>query len=310
MTAVAGDPRANRRFYVDVLGLRLVKRTVNFDDPSTYHLYYGDRTGRPGTAMTFFPFEGAPAGRPGRGQVVNTSFVVPAGSLTYWRSRLEAHDVTVRGPEERAGVGPHLSLRDDDGLGLELVAGAGPGEPWSGADVPASHAIRGFHGITIASNRPVATGDVLALLGFERVASTGGRTRFRVNDDAEGQAESAGTVDLVEATDPGRGGVGTVHHVAFRVPDEAAQDAWRDRLLEAGLGVSPPRDRRYFRSIYFREPGGVLFELATEGPGFTRDEQADSLGTALALPPWLEDRRAALEASLPPIAPRGEGEVS
>ena len=319
VTAIAGDPGRNVEFYTDVLGLRLVKKTVNFDDKFTYHLYYGDETGTPGTVLTFFPFEEARAGRPGRGQTTATAFVVPEGAVDYWVDRLESHDLDVDPPEKRFGrrVVPFL---DPDGQPLELVEGESSVEPWDGGPVPAKHAIRGFHGVTLHTTDPDATASVLETLGYERVASEGSRVRYRAggenggSDDgatgdgttgdgtasgarADAETGRAAVVDLLTgAGERGVEGVGTVHHVAFRTPDDETQERWRDELSAAGLGVTRQRDRRYFRSIYFRDPGGVLFEIATDGPGFTRDEDVESLGSDLKLPPWLEEERELLEA--------------
>jgi glyoxalase family protein len=301
VTAVAGDPSENVRFYTDVLGLRLVKRTVNFDDTHTYHLYYGDETGSPGTALTFFPFgEGRP-GRPGRGQAVATAFAVPEGSLDYWRERLESHDVTVGEAETRFGA-EVLPFEDGDGQPLELVESESPVDPWVDGPVPVDAAVRGFHGVTLQSAQPDATGRVLELLGFERTDETGDRVRYVAAGDR------ATVVDLLTRESPrGRPGVGTVHHVAFRVSDAETQMEWRERLSEAGQHVTQQKDRQYFRSIYFREPGGVLFEIATDGPGFTADESVESLGSELKLPSWLEDDREAIRAHLPPLDAAAEG---
>ncbi|MUV57977.1 ring-cleaving dioxygenase [Halogeometricum sp. CBA1124] len=295
VTAVAGDPSENVRFYTDVLGLRLVKRTVNFDDTHTYHLYYGDETGSPGTALTFFPFgEGRP-GRSGRGQAVATAFAVPEGSLDYWRERLESHGVTVDDVETRFGADV-LPFADGDGQPLELVESESAVDPWADGPVPVDAAVRGFHGVTLQSARPDATGRVLGLLGLERTAETADRVRYVAPGDR------ATVVDLLTRESPrGRPGVGTVHHVAFRVPDAETQMAWRETLSEAGQHVTPQKDRQYFQSIYFREPGGVLFEIATDGPGFTADESVESLGSELKLPSWLEDDREEIRANLPPL---------
>ncbi|WP_276255929.1 ring-cleaving dioxygenase [Halomontanus rarus] len=296
VTAISSDPQANVDFYTDVLGVRLVKRTVNFDDPGTYHLYYGDETGSPGTILTFFPFEGARGGRVGRGQTSATTFVIPEASVDYWVDRLESMGVAVDDPVERFDE-TVVPLRDHDGQPLELVAGKSDVEPWTGGPVPAKHAIRGFHGVTLDSLNPDATGDVLETLGYERVGTAGERTRFRA------AADRGAVVDLLDRPDGDRGqqGVGTVHHVAFRTADDETQAAWRDRLAEVGLRVTPQKDRQYFRSIYFREPGGILFEVATDGPGFDRDEPVATLGTDLKLPPWLEDDRDSLEERLPAL---------
>jgi glyoxalase family protein len=295
VTAVAGDPRENVRFYTSVLGLRFVKRTVNFDDVETYHLYYGDETGSPGTALTFFPFEGARPGRPGRGQAVATAFTVPEGSLDYWRDRLAESGASVGERTERFGAAV-LPFEDPDGQPLELVEGDSDVEPWDGGSVPAEYGIRGFYGVTLQSADPDATGRVLELLGYERDAEANDRVRYRA------AGERAAVVDLLRRESPrGRPGVGTVHHVAFRAAGEDEQSSVREELVEAGQVVTQQKDRRYFRSIYFREPGGVLFEIATDGPGFTRDESVAELGSSLRLPPWLESDRESIESSLPSL---------
>ena len=295
VTAIAGDAQRNLDFYAGVLGLRFVKRTVNFDDPFTYHLYYGDETGRPGTVLTFFPFERARPGVAGRGQARTTAFLVPPGSLDWWADRLAERgiDVARRSRLDEAV----LAFTDPDGLPLELVGRvtADDVEAWSDGPVPAADAVRGFDGVTLAPADLGATADLLEFMGLERVADADGRVRLRTG------GELGATVDLVEAADPGIQGAGTVHHVAFRAPDEATQAAWRESLIERGLRVTGVKDRQYFRSVYFREPGGVLFEIATDGPGFTRDEDAESLGTGLKLPPWLEEDRDAIEGQLPPL---------
>lgn len=302
VTSIASDPRQNVEFYTDVLGLRLVKRTVNFDDKYTYHLYYGDEVGTPGTALTFFPFENGTPGRVGRGQTSATAFVIPDGSVEYWIDRLNAHDVTVDSPQSRFDetVVPFV---DHDGQPLELVTGTNDIEPWSEGPVPAAHALCGFYGVTLESIDPERTGQVLETLGYEQIAQSGDRTRYRASGDR------AAIVDVRDRPDipQGRQGVGTVHHVAFRVPDEETQLAWRKRLddSELQIRITPQKDRSYFTSIYFREPGGVLFEIATDGPGFTRDESVTDLGTELKLPPWLEDERETIEEQLPEL--RGPG---
>ena len=308
VTAVSGEAGPTIAFYRDVLGLRLVTVTVNFDDTGTYHLYFGNETGEPGTSLTFFPFGGRP-GTPGAGQATATAFAVPRGSLAFWRDHLGGHEIAVDGPLERFDERV-LRFRDTDGQPLELVACESGIEPWAPAEgpIPTAHATRGFHGVTLTPTAPTETGSVLETMGFERTRETDARQRY------EGAGEDATVVDL--RTSPGergqpgdqgtqreRGqpGAGTVHHVAFRVPDAEVQEAWQRELREAGLRVTDAKDRHYFRSIYFREPGGVLFEIATEGPGFTVDAAVDELGTALRLPPWLEDQREAIEAGLPPI---------
>lgn len=299
VTAVAGDPRTNLAFYRNILGLRLVKRTVNFDDPGTYHLYYGDTVGTPGTAMTFFPFAGASRGQPGRGQPTATAFAVPEDSLADWRVRLEDADVDVEAVERFGEDG--LAFTDPDGLPLELVESEQAGtDPWT-TTVPQTVAIRGFHGVTLDSLQPASTQAVLLALGFEQVGEEvdGRRTRTRF----EGSGDHATVVDVVgDAGGPhGRPGVGTVHHVAVRARDDDHQAALRDAVADIGMQVTPQKDRQYFRSVYFREPGGILLEIATDAPGFTLDEDESALGTDLRLPPWLADRRDEIERRLPPL---------
>ncbi|HEV2856459.1 MAG TPA: ring-cleaving dioxygenase [Thermoanaerobaculia bacterium] len=295
VTAMAGDPQANVDFYTGVLGLRLVKRTVNFDDPGTYHLYYGDEMGHPGTIMTFFPWPLARRGVQGAGQATVTSFSVPEGSLGYWTERLGKLGVPFEDPRPRFGE-EVLTLLDPDGLRLELVTRKDDGrKPWTGGPVPAEHAARGFDGVTLTEWNPEVTAEVLAgTLGFRPAGQQGDRFRFEAG---------ASRVDVLASPASARGHIsaGTVHHVAWRAADDADQLAWREAVAESGLYVTPVLDRQYFHSIYFREPGGVLFEIATDPPGFTRDEPADSLGNSLKLPPWLEPERKRIEQALPPI---------
>jgi glyoxalase family protein len=301
ITAIATDPQANVDFYTHVLGLRLVKRTVNFDDPGSYHLYFGDATGRPGTIVTFFPWPGARRGRRGVGQATATGLSVPADSIGYWSDRLAAFGVHHQPVAHRLDE-EVLTVLDPDGLMLELVAsGSEDGrEPWLDGPIPADHAIRGFSGVTLEQRALAPTASLLTdLLGFSITASSGPRTRFTAPE-----AGLASVVDVVERADAPSGLVaaGTVHHVAWRVPDDAAQASWRAWLVEAGVGVTPVRDRCYFRSIYFREPGGVLFEIATDVPGFAIDEAPERLGEALQLPAWLEPRRERIVRALPALS--------
>ncbi|WP_435335697.1 ring-cleaving dioxygenase [Haloarchaeobius sp. TZWWS8] len=299
VTAVADDPQETVDFYTEVLGLRLVKRTVNFDDTSTYHLYFGDETGTPGTAMTFFPFENARRGRPGKGQPTATAFAIPPGSVDYWVDRLDSYGVDANVTEDRFGE-TVLPLRDGDGQPLELVATESATEtavePWSGGPVPAEHAIRGFHSVTLHSLDTDVTGSVLETLGYERSETGPDRVRYRV------EGNHATVVDLL-TRDGSQGvpGAGTVHHVAFRVPDDDAQAELAEQLQAAGQSVTPQKDRHYFRSVYFREPGGILMELATDGPGFTADEPVETLGSELRVPPWLDDEYERLAAGLTPL---------
>ncbi len=304
VTAIASDPQRNVDFYAGVLGLRLVKRTVNFDDPGAYHLYYGDSLGRPGTILTFFAWPGALRGRLGAGQVTVTSFSVPEQALPYWTERFREHGIRVEEPIVRLDE-QVLSFQDPDGLQLELVASrqTQPGyvtSAWKDSPVPAEYAIRGFHGVTLAEIDYEATTDLLSeAFGFGPAGQVGDRTRYQ---SSSGQPGSI--VDLVRPVPAplrGRVAVGTVHHVAWRAASDEEQLAWRDLLLGRGLSVTPVLDRMYFHSIYFREPGGVLFEIATDPPGFAVDETPEQLGTGLKLPPWLEPARAELEQQLPPI---------
>jgi catechol 2,3-dioxygenase-like lactoylglutathione lyase family enzyme len=297
VTAIAGDPQRNLDFYAGVLGLRLVKLTVNFDDPGTYHLYYGDAQGRPGSILTFFPWPGAPKGRAGAGQVRTISFSIPEHAGEYWSDRLRNHGVVL---EEHARFGARvLSFADPDGLRLELVANNDPRDPWTGGPVPGDRAIRGIYGVSLSEEGYERTAELLTgTLGFRHTQEEGNRFRF-----AAGQGGAGSIVDVECTPDlgPGRVAVGTVHHVAWRTPSVHEQVAWHDEIAQAGLNVTPVIDRKYFESIYFREPGGVLFEIATDPPGFAIDEPQERLGTHLMLPPWLEPNRARLERILPPL---------
>jgi glyoxalase family protein len=300
ITAIAGDPQQNVDFYAGILGLRLVKRTVNFDDPGTYHLYFGDELGHPGTILTFFPWPGAPRGRHGVGQATVVSFSVPHDSLGFWEERLKSRAITFEMLDSPFDE-PTLEFADPDGLRLELVADSrsGLGDPWTGGSVPVAQAIRGFHSVALLEHAYNDTEVLLTdVMGFRLAHAVGHRRRY-----AAGDGGLATYVDVVSAPDasPGQVAVGTVHHVAWRAATDEAQQTWRRRLLEAGLNVTPVRDRQYFRSIYFHEPGGVLFEIATDPPGFTIDETPEALGSKLRLPPWLEPQREALEARLPAL---------
>ncbi len=302
VTAISGPAQANLDFYTGVLGLRMVKRTVNFDDPGTYHLYYGDRVGTPGTIMTFFPWERAEPGRRGSRFTDATSFAVPAESGDFWAGHLERTGVA--GVEREVRFGADLvRLKDPDGLVLELVAGADTRETPAGLpvhpDIPPEHAIRSFHGVLLDVADPDASARLLTdLLGYEHIGEEGGRLRFRAGED-----EVGAVIDLLTAgsSEDGRMGKGSVHHVAFRARDDEEQRTWREALVTAGIPVTTVQDRNYFRSIYFHEPGGVLFEIATDGPGFTADETEEDLGRDVKLPVWLEGRRAELESQRPPL---------
>jgi glyoxalase family protein len=303
VTAIAGDPRTNVDFYAGVLGLRLIKKTVNFDDPSTYHLYYGDGVGTPGTVMTFFPWPGVRPGILGSGQTQTTTFAVPQSSIEFWRRRLEGSLVRAQ-DIERFGV-PGLAFADPDGLRLELLASARPDDgrqPWEGSSVPAEHAVRGFDSVTLLQADLDATDTLLVhAMGFRKVAEDGPRLRYE-----SGRGGPGTLVDLLHDPNATRGRVagGSVHHVAFRLADDDAQTAWQSRLFGAGHPTTEVKDRMYFHSIYFREPGGVLFELATDNPGFTADEPVEELGSRLCLPPWLESARDRIERALPSLEDR------
>lgn len=285
VTAITADGQKNLDFYCNVLGLRLVKLTVNFDDPGSYHLYYGDGQGSPGTIMTFFTSPGAYPGRSGSGQVVATAFAAPKGALEHWRDRLQRSGLQPQ-PKQRLGQ-QLLTFSDPDGLALEIVEDGSPGDL----------ALRGFHSVTLGLERHQPSADLLTrVLGFKAEGHEDGRYRFR----AQGGDGFASVVDLLAGAErPGTMGSGSIHHVAWRTADDPQQAQWRSKLIGLGQAVSPIMDRNYFHSIYFREPGGVLFEIATDPPGFTVDQSLEELGTWLVLPAWLEPRRAQLLEILP-----------
>lgn len=302
VTAFSGPVARNLDFYTRVLGLRLVKKTVNFDDPGTYHLYYGDEAGHPGSILTFFPIPHAAPGRVGIGETQETAFRVPRASIGWWTHRLVEKGVRHEALVQAFGE-PTLRFRDPDGMMLALVGGEGSdGEAsaWTGGDVPAEHAITGLHGVTLLLAEGEATAAILTgVFGFRETGREGSATRY------SGTAARGGHVTLraVGSFLPGRQGAGSVHHIAFRAADDGAQAAMAEALQGTyGLGVTEQRDRQYFRSVYFREPGGVLFEIATDAPGFAVDEPQDALGQALKLPPGLERHRAEIEAVLPALA--------
>ena len=300
VTAIAGDPQQNLDFYTGVLGLRLVKLTVNYDDPQTYHLYYGDAHGTPGTILTFFPWPRAKKGRQGHGQVTVTAFSVPEPALEFWAKRLSERGVEFEGPfgrfQERV-----MTFSDPDGLRLELVAGPALSSEKREltSPIPPEYAIHGFHSATVAQEGYERTAFLLTeTLGFRLVQQESNRFRYAV-----GRGEPSLIVDVVCMPDSAAGGLGsgTVHHIAWRTPDDPQQSEWHTEIASQGYNISPVMDRKYFHSIYFREPGGVLFEIATDHPGFAVDEPAVSLGTKLVLPDWLETRRSQIEARLPPL---------
>jgi glyoxalase family protein len=302
VTAISGPAHRNVGFYAHALGLRLVKKTVNFDDPGTYHLYYGDETGQPGTILTFFPWAHVAPGRVGVGETQETVFRVPEGSMGYWAHRFVEKGVAHEAMEKRFGE-TVLSFEDPDGMRLALAAVPGiESEPaWSGGRVPAEHAIRGFHSISLLLREAAPTGAILTdLFGFSEAGREGSTVRFK----ADG-TEIGGIVDIRVAGDflRGRQGGGSVHHIAFRAADDEAEFAMMRKLADGhGIRTTEQRDRNYFRSLYFREPGGVLFEIATDIPGFAVDEPVASLGQSLKLPAQYEARRKDIEAVLPAIA--------
>ena len=300
VTAIGGDPQRNVDFYLRTLGLRLVKTTVNFDDPGTYHLYYGDEAGHPGSLMTFFPWRDAPKGRRGVGQATTTAFSVPETSIGWWKQHLEAQGVSTGRVTNRDDEDV-LTFRDPDGLVLALVAHpqGDPRSPWANGLVPPEHAVRGLHSVTLSVAREDATAGMLVDgLGLRLDSEEGNRFRF-----AAGEGGPGAFVDVLVTPEAPRGlvAVGTVHHVAWRAPDETTQAAWREELVDGGVEVTAIIDRQYFRSIYFREPSGTLLEIATDEPGFAIDEPLLELGQALKLPPWLEPTREQIEAALPKL---------
>ena len=299
ITAIAGDPQRNLDFYTGLLGLRLVKLTVIFDDPESYHLYYGDALGHPGSILTFFAWPGARAGREGAGQINQIALSVPPDALAFWRERLQRAAVaaaeTTTGFDERA-----LTFRDPDGLALMLVAAQGDSRPaWEAGPVPAQSAIRGTYAVTLWEEQPAGTAQLLTeTMGLRHLTQAGDVARYAFGAGAPGALVD---VRATAGTPRGQVAVGSVHHVAWRTPDDAEQLEWRAKLLTRGAHVSPVMDRDYFHSIYYREPGGVLFEIATEPPGFATDETPATLGTGLKLPAWLEPQRPAIERGLPPL---------
>lgn len=301
VTAIAGPAARNVDFYTRTLGLRLVKKTVNFDDSGTYHFYYGDESGHPGTILTFFPWAHAAPGRLGIGETQETVFRVPEGAIGFWLQRFIERGVRHEQIQKRFGESV-LPFHDPDGMRLALVAV--PNilyEPAWTRDIHSDHAIRGFHGASLLLDDSAATGAILTdVLGFAEVAREGNVTRYRAPDSSAGSI-----VDLRAAGGflPARMGAGSVHHIAFRAADDAVQAAMVKKLADNhGIRTTEQKDRNYFRSVYFREPGHVLFEIATDQPGFAVDEPVATLGEALKLPPFLERHRAEIEAVLPQVA--------
>ncbi len=301
ITAIASDPQKNLDFYAGVLGMRFVKRTVNFDDPTTYHFYFGDGEGNPGSILTFFPWPGSRRGRQGDGQAAVTAFAIVPSSVGFWIERFIKHRVEFEHPKTRFDEERVIAFKDPDGMLCELVAHpvAESRVGWSTAAVPAEHSIRGIYSVTLWQESCDLTGKLLVdSFRFEPVREQASIFRYSATGRGLGSI-----VDLrcVPGLWPGVLGAGTVHHVAFRADTGEAQIAARNDLVAKGYNVSPLMNRDYFRSIYFREPGGVLFEVATDPPGFTIDEPLEKLGTSLKLPEWLETRRFEIEALLPNI---------
>jgi len=311
ITAISGGPQQNYDFYAGIMGLRLVKRTVNFDDPQTWHLYYGDEAGSPGTLLTFFPFENASPGGAGTGMASRIGFAVPEESFSWWVDRISDRVERFDPPAERFGS-PVITFQDPDGLLLEIMPLPGvsqlPG--WSHGDIPQEHSIRCFANATLLLDDGADTAKLLQVMGYEPLEKDGVFQRFAVKGAPGGSDGSPGDghpvpapfVDLhIQKTTVGRMGSGTIHHVAFRAENEEGQLKWREALVKAGLSPTQVVDRQYFKSIYFHEPGGVLFELATDPPGMLIDEDKVSLGTGIKLPPWFEENRQWIEERLPEL---------
>jgi glyoxalase family protein len=327
VTAITSDPQRNIDFYANTLGLRFVKLTVNQDDPTSYHLYYGDELGRPGTILTFFHWPDAPKGHRGTSEVIATSFLIPENSINYWIDRFKRKQIEFRGPYKRFDDSEQvITLYDPDGLELELVAHKSAihrsVNVWKEGPIPIEHAIRGFYSVTLSEEGYERTASVLTdELGFIPTRQDGSRFRYEIataNTDAtateasaaftqeekeEGTSGAANIVDVLCLPYTQRAviGIGSVHHVAWRTPTDAQQKVLRHHIVRAGLNATPVIDRFYFHSVYFREPGGILFEIATNPPGFMTDEKAEELGTRLVLPPWLESMRKDLEKILPEV---------
>lgn len=300
ITAIAGDAQRNYDFYTKVLGLRLVKKTVNFDDPGTYHFYYGDEKGSPGTILTFFPWRNVRPGIEGTGMATAIGYSIPVGSLSFWTKRFQEYNVSFGKPGNRFGE-VYLPFKDPDGLNLELIMAENPDsrKGWHSDDIPDNAAIQGFHSITLTVNDVRPTGAILTdIFGYKLYKQEGRFYQYKTD-----AVNEAALVNIVEVPDGKRGQVagGTNHHVAFRVPDENTLMHFRDKVVKKGLNITPKIDRNYFYSLYFREPGGVLFEIATDNPGFAIDEAPEELGLHLKLPEQYEDQRAAIEQVLPAL---------
>lgn len=299
VTAIASDAQKNVDFYAGILGLRMVKKTINFDAPDVYHLYYGDEAGAPGTILTFFPYPGLVRGRKGKGQLTVTSFSIPGNSLDFWVQRLTRFGISTSEPQQRFDNEVFVYLEDFDGLGIELVANdSDMRKGFSYGQIPDEHAVKGFYGVTLAEEGYERTAGLLTTqMDHRLIVEKGNRFRFSPT------GKPGDFVDIMCSPDHMRGlsGSGTVHHLAFATTNDLTQSEVREDLLSSGYNVTPILDRQYFHSIYFREPGGVLFEVATTDIGFTFDEPLDKLGESLKLPPWQEANRKNIEAHLTPI---------
>ncbi len=299
ITAMANDPQDNINFYSGILGMRFIKKTINFDAPDVYHLYYGDDIGNPGTVLTFFPYSGIPRGRKGRGQMTVTSLSIPQGSLGYWMQRLQRFGINHSSPQHRFDE-TFIAFEDFDGLGLELVENAHDRRAgFTYGHIPIEHSIRGYYGVTLEEDNYERTSRLLTeTMEHTLVGTAGNRFRYVATENP------GHFVDIIHQPEGARGmqGGGTIHHLAFGTDDDTTQLDIRERVAQRGLHITPVIDRQYFHSVYFREPGGVLFEIATLPPGFTVDEPKESLGSTLQLPPWMEQHRAQIERGLQPIA--------
>ena len=300
ITALASSARANAAFYTRVLGLRLIKKTVNFDAPEVYHLYYGDGLAQPGTVLTFFPYEGIVRGRRGVGQVISTRFAIAPVAISFWRERLGTLEITFNETQTAFGE-TALRFEDPDGMMVEIVTADGDTRPgYASEGLVAEMSVKGFHSALIQAKSSELTGKTLiSTLGYRLLDKKNNLTRYTV-----GQGGSGTYVDILETPDVkfGHQGGGSVHHIAFRTPTDADQETIRQNIEQNGLSVTPMQDRQYFHSIYYREPGGVLFEVATDTPGFEIDEPLETLGEKLMLPPWYEKHRAKLEEVLPALS--------
>jgi glyoxalase family protein len=305
VTAICSNPQKNIDFYTKLLGLRLVKLTVNFDDPTTYHLYYGDELGHPGTILTFFPWPDAPKGYRGTGQAITTSFLIPQDSIDFWKDRLKNSGICFEGPTTRFEEEQVIKLYDPDGLELELVAHPSAKENdervWKDGPISYENGIRGFYSLGLSEEGYERTSEILNELGYKMIKNDGNRFRFQLENSQSTTGAKQLDILCLPYTPHGRIGIGTVHHIAFRTSSDETQISIRKNIVKIGLNPTPVMDRTYFHSVYFREPGGILFEIATDPPGFTVDQKIENLGERLMLPKWLEPVRERLEKVLPKV---------